>query len=34
MDKMRTQQIVINLVSNAIKFSKENQVVEVLCRYE
>jgi two-component system, NarL family, sensor histidine kinase BarA len=33
MDKMRTLQILINLISNALKFSKENETVQVRCIY-
>jgi len=33
-DLMRTQQIVINLLTNALKFSKENDVVRVDAQIE
>ena len=32
MDKMRTQQILINLVQNAIKYNEPNGWVEILIR--
>jgi len=34
MDKMRTVQILLNLISNALKFSKEGECVGVSCDYQ
>ena len=34
MDKMRSLQIILNLVSNALKFSFGGQNVQVICDYD
>ena len=33
LDQMRTIQILLNLISNAVKFSPENAKIEIECNY-